>query len=130
MVNPNILLPVRRTRPGEETQEKAWRVLLRSDFADCGGAEEDAAYRSEHVHPRRPGAHLSGQDALPAGKMCVHGSSLGASKPEGPHTVYDQQKDTDEEVKDHIQQNLHLREKVSVDTGSISANISQLFFVL
>lgn len=28
--------------------------------------------------------------------------------------VYDQQKDTDEEVKDHIQQNLHLRERVRV----------------
>lgn len=32
--------------------------------------------------------------------------------PERPPVVCDPQKDTDEEVKDHIQQNLHLRERV------------------
>lgn len=42
--------------------------------------------------------------------------------------VYDQQKDTDEEVKDHIQQNLHLREKVSVDTGLMSETSSKILF--
>lgn len=60
--------PVWRTRPGEETQEKAWRVLLYPDLADRGCFEEDAANRPQHVHPRGSGAHISSQDSLPPGE--------------------------------------------------------------
>lgn len=60
-----------RTRSGEEAQEKAWGVLLHPDLADCSSSEEDAANWPQHVYARRPGAHLSSQDSLPAGKTTL-----------------------------------------------------------
>lgn len=56
-------------RPGKETQAASWRVLLHPDLPDRGRPEEDAAHRPQHVHPRRPGAHLRRQDTLQSGKL-------------------------------------------------------------
>lgn len=68
-INIYVSLCVVRWGPGEETQASPWWILLHPNLSDCCCLEEDAAHRPQHVHPRWPGAHLSGQDSLQPGKM-------------------------------------------------------------
>lgn len=62
----SFLLVVRR-RPGEEAQAPSRRVLLGPDLPHRSLPEEAATHRPQHVHPRRPGAHLPRQDTLQSG---------------------------------------------------------------
>lgn len=61
MVTLALSLPDWRAGPGEEEDEAPRRAVLHPDLPYHSGPEEDAAHRPQHVHPRGPGAHLTGQ---------------------------------------------------------------------
>lgn len=64
-----LCLSVVRWGPRKETQAPSRWVLLHPDVSDSRCPEEDAAHWPQHVHPWRPGAHLSGQDTIQSGEL-------------------------------------------------------------